>query len=183
MIAFEQAEGGVDWAVLSEIGQAFGVISAMISAIALLGIVRSLYLQRQQTNIAQYQAVRGLGTELLQLALREPRYLAPWGIAVADDTKAAQDRAYHILVFAYFKMAFVVGLLREIELEFTTREAFTHQSVRAFWEHARTIYLADTSNDRAHQFATIVETAYASAVLKESPRDLPPDSRLNHQTE
>jgi hypothetical protein len=178
MIAFEQAEGGVDWAVLSEIGQAFGTISALISAVALLGITASLRLQRQQTKVAQFQLVSGMRTDLLNLALEDPRYLAPWGITISHDAQAAKDRAYTSLVFSYVKMAFVVGLLSELELESSARAAFLYPRVRTFWEQARDVYLADATSDRATRFAELMENAYASTVAQE----LSHDSAINNHT-
>jgi hypothetical protein len=171
MIAFEQAEGGFDWAALSEIGQAFGAVSALISAVALVGIAASLRLQRQQTKVAQFQLVSGMRTDLINLALEDPRYLAPWGITISHDAQAAKDRAYTSLVFSYVKMAFVVGLLSELELESSARAAFLHSHVRIFWEQARDVYLADATSDRAARFAELMENAYASTVAQELPHD------------
>ncbi|MFC0532958.1 DUF6082 family protein [Phytohabitans kaempferiae] len=64
-------------AKLSAIGEAFGTVSAALSAVALIGIATSLYFQMQQTRVARIEASRTMRMQLLQFALGKPRYLAP----------------------------------------------------------------------------------------------------------
>ncbi len=46
----------IDWARASDVGQSYGLLSAILSGAALIGIVVSLSWQRKQTSIAQRQA-------------------------------------------------------------------------------------------------------------------------------
>ncbi len=50
----------IDWDRLSNVGQAFGTISAALSAVALVGVAVAIYIQVQQTTISREYAVRSM---------------------------------------------------------------------------------------------------------------------------
>jgi hypothetical protein len=148
------------WARLSEIGQAFGVISAIISAVALVAVSVSLRIQRRQARVAQLEAVLALRSQLLQFAIRQPRYLGIWGFD-SSNRQRAREAAYCSMVFAYLKMAFTVDLLTELELRHYSRTAFAQPEVERFWDHARTVYLNDESTPKGQAFAQIMDGQFA----------------------
>jgi hypothetical protein len=57
----------VDWARLSNVGQAYGGVSAVLSALAFCGIAVSLAFQWQQVRISQVVASRERHFELVRL--------------------------------------------------------------------------------------------------------------------
>ncbi|WP_409362934.1 DUF6082 family protein [Asanoa ferruginea] len=74
-------------------------------------------------------------------------------VVVAATTPANAGRgdearvvAYISMIFAYLKMALVVGGLAEQELRAATPAIFTNPRTRAFWAAARSTYLADDSS-------------------------------------
>lgn len=61
-----RALGGsnLDWSRLSNIGQTYGAVSAIIAAVALLGVVSSLIVQSREAKIARISAQRAHHVEL-----------------------------------------------------------------------------------------------------------------------
>jgi hypothetical protein len=58
-----------NWSILSNVGQAYGGISAILTALALIGVAASLLVQRQQADIARTQAIRAFQLQMLTLCL------------------------------------------------------------------------------------------------------------------
>src|SRR5690348_10784170 len=69
----------VNWARLSEVGQTYGIASAVIAAFALLAVGFSLIFQIRELRQGRIQAIREMHSGLLKLALEEPIYLQCWG--------------------------------------------------------------------------------------------------------
>src|SRR2546430_12427958 len=60
---------GVNWTRLSEIGQTYGAVSAVLSALALGAVAMSVSIQARQARAEQIQAVRGFHLDLVRLQL------------------------------------------------------------------------------------------------------------------
>jgi hypothetical protein len=71
-----------DYSRISDIGQAYGAASAMISAVA-LGVV--VFGQHRQVRRARLQFLSEMTDDLVQLAMDEPMYRQCWGSRVAPD--------------------------------------------------------------------------------------------------
>lgn len=151
---------GAQLAKLSAIGEAFGAVSAALSAIALIGIATSLYFQMQQTRVARIEASRTMRLQLMQFALGKPRYLAAWGFDLNEPQERNNEMAYTSMVFAYLKMSYVLGVLTDFELSRACRVAFRQKSVADFWRGAREVYLRDTFSAAGRRFARLIDEAY-----------------------
>jgi hypothetical protein len=149
---------------LSDTGQA---ASAILSAIALMGIAGSLYFQMQQTRAAQVAAARGMRVQLLQFAIESPQFLHVWGADPKRPIRDRQETAYISMVLAYNKTSYMLGLLTDYELREYCQLIFTHKSFRDFWHGARLTYLNDHFRD-SRRFAGIVDAVYQSS-LHEQP--------------
>jgi uncharacterized membrane protein len=68
-----------DWIQLSNIGQTYGAISAILSALALGGILASLLYQARDSRIAHEQMIRTFQFELIKLELDDPSLAAAMG--------------------------------------------------------------------------------------------------------
>lgn len=159
----------IDWKQLSDIGQAFGIISTLLSAIGLLGVVASLRYQRQQTIAAQYQAVREIRTQLLQFAINNPHYLRSWGYREVHAGIDSADYAYMSLVFSYHKMAFALGALRKLELFRSCSLMFENQVAVRFWADAREVYISGDNPEDKASFSAIVDSIYNAAAQTSRP--------------
>ncbi len=61
-----------NWERLSYVGQTYGVVSALLDAAALVGVVVSLLLQVRETALSRVQAGRSRHFELIQMAMQDP---------------------------------------------------------------------------------------------------------------
>jgi hypothetical protein len=154
----------------SNVGQAFGSISAILSAIALIGVVASLHFQMRQAEVSRIEVMRNIRIGLLQFALDRPRYLAAWGMSSDRNVEENQDLAYASLVFGHLKTAYLFRLLTDFELNAYLVNAFRNDVVVRFWRENREIYLADNLLGRnAQRFARIVDSRY-NFVMSEDRR-------------
>src|SRR4051794_23078917 len=69
------ARSTLDRGRLSDVGQAYGGVSAVLSALAFCAIAASLLLQFQQTRSASIAAARERHFELVRLAIDDPDLL------------------------------------------------------------------------------------------------------------
>lgn len=84
------ADARLPWQRLADVGEAFGGVSALISAIALSGVVASLLFQQRQTR-QQIADIDGQHhVELLKLAIDNPEL-----IEVLDSEVARGPHARH----------------------------------------------------------------------------------------
>jgi Family of unknown function (DUF6082) len=75
---------GVNWLKLSSIGQTYGAVSALISGIALAGVVISLILQSHELNLAREQAFRTYHFDLIRFAIDNPSFISSWGYVPSE---------------------------------------------------------------------------------------------------
>lgn len=87
LTVFEDGAADRDWRRLSEIGQTYGAVSALLSTLALGGVLVSLLLQRQAARLEREQAQRALHVELMRMAIENPDLQAcfgPFGDGLSD---------------------------------------------------------------------------------------------------
>jgi hypothetical protein len=149
----------IDWGTVSEIGQGVGALGTVISALALLGVVRSLRLQRRQTRASEEEVVRVMRNDLMLVALKNKEYLPLWGLPPSSSTREMALRAYLGMEFSYFETALRNGRMTELELEKTCANIFHIEIVRAFWQDARVVYL-ESGDASAVTLARIAERHY-----------------------
>src|SRR2546430_9173902 len=105
---------GVDWTRLSEIGQTYGAVSAVLSALALGAVAISVAIQARQARADQIQAVRGFHLDLVRLQLDDlPTYLPCWGPLDLPGPQAQRRHIYTGLLFSYGSMGYGVGEISE----------------------------------------------------------------------
>src|SRR5690348_16775060 len=80
---------GVDWTRLSNIGQAYGGVSALIATVGVFGIAASLLGQVRESRRAGIRDERQLHSGILLFAIEHPEYCQCWGgYTVEDNGKA-----------------------------------------------------------------------------------------------
>src|ERR1019366_579474 len=109
--------GGANWSRLSEIGQAYGAASAILSALAVGGVAVSLFLQAGQARANQVQMVRDFQRELVMACLDNPDlYLPCWRPMPDRDMNGARQDLYTMLRLNYGQMGYEVGIITEASL-------------------------------------------------------------------
>lgn len=154
---------------LSDIGQAFGTLSALLSAVALLGVWSSIRLQTRQAEVAKFEAVRGIRGQLVQFAFDEPELLSLWGFDPTGGDEKMREAAYLSMIFSFWKMAYAVGAMTDLELITAGPVIFRSPRTRAWWAEARFTYLADTASPEVTMFARMIDVQYQLARLRHRP--------------
>jgi len=125
------AKWQLDWSELSDVGQAYGGVSALLSALALCAIAGSLILQQRQTKTAQVVAVTERHHDLLRLALEHPEFIyvdSPTGVR-ADLPMVL----YSNLTVSHWAMMWELGLLDEALLRKAASALFRHNTASVWW--------------------------------------------------
>jgi hypothetical protein len=147
----------VDWNQLSDVSQALGIASALLSGAALIAVAISIRLQSQQTRIMQFQSLRMMRLELLNSALENERHLAVWGYAPWASPEEIKTRAYFASVFSYYQISFALGAFPEEELRLLLGRAFMSEDVRNAWRDIRLAYTVSGWPHEFQRFAEIVD--------------------------
>jgi hypothetical protein len=163
--------GSVPWTRLSEIGQTYGAISAVLSALALGGVAVSLFIQARQARASEIQAVRGYHLELVRLQLDDlPTYLPCWGPLDLPGATAQRRHIYTNLMFAYGSMGYGVGEISEPLLRNMLAGMFRGEFARRYWVAARGAWVASAAERRrGHRFVAIVDDEHRQAVAAGPP--------------
>ncbi|MEV5751271.1 DUF6082 family protein [Actinoallomurus sp. NPDC052308] len=78
-LEFIADRGHVDWTRLGNVGQAYGAISAILSAFALVAVSISLALQAKESLANRRQVNRSIHMRLAEIAMSDPVYMQCWG--------------------------------------------------------------------------------------------------------
>jgi hypothetical protein len=163
----------VDWTRLSEVGQTYGAASAILSTLAISGVVISLLFQARQARAQQIQVLRGYHLELLRETLENPRlYIPCWGWTIDVPTvDGKRQRIFTIMTMNYARMGYEVGVISELSLRVVLADFFNGEIGRKYWERARHDWtLVSTKGRRERRFVRIVENEYTKAILAGPPR-------------
>lgn len=158
------------WMRLSNIGQSFSGISAVLAAVALVALAYSSTLQARQIRIAQLQAIRSLQLETFKLAIADPQLSAAWGVNATNvaDYERWRVRAYTNMCMMYIHTGFRAGEMTEAAVRRSAREElFVTSAVREFWGLAKDVYYTEFKHDDlGRRFVEIVNEEYEDAVSR-----------------
>jgi hypothetical protein len=157
----------LDWKLLADIGQTYGATSAIISALALAGVVVSVGYQARASDQQRFQVFREQQRELLLLMLEDPDTYA--AVASRNRTEMSSTNlrrdVYVQLWFNYYYFGYRTGHLSERVLRATDGmpALLDNQHARRYWTRVRAGWLSDP--DRAsRRFARMVDLEYDAAV-------------------
>ena len=87
-----------DWSKLSNIGQTYGAVSALLSSLALTGVASSLLYQARDSQTAREQTTRVIHNELIKMEMADPSLMtavgAPWGLSIPPDSLRIRQFLY-----------------------------------------------------------------------------------------
>ncbi|MFE2526892.1 DUF6082 family protein [Streptomyces sp. NPDC059382] len=156
-----------DWDKLSDISQAYGAVSVVLSAIALVGVALSLLFQVRQARTSSEQTIRDSHLQLVTIALSNPDLLLAWSPPVAPVTlKRHQQHLITSLALGELLHRFRIGHLSGGKLVVKLDSHFRSEIAREQWEREgpgwrRTM----ESGDRRDQvFVRLVDERYQAAV-------------------
>lgn len=149
------------WERLSFIGQTYGAASALLSVVAIVGVVATLVFQAREVRVAREEARRTAVSDLLKMAMDDPDFNECWGPTGLDEPFRDQRQHMYInLVVSEWQMSFETGALGEKRLRAIAAEMFRGRPGRRYWQEAREIRLATTENKKAHRFHQVLDEAY-----------------------
>ncbi|MEO3799706.1 DUF6082 family protein [Nonomuraea sp. B1E8] len=148
---------------MSDIGETYGAASAVLSALALIAIGASLFLQAREMKFSREEAERAHHFQLLQLQIENP--VLSGAMHRADSGLDPRLHLYLNLVLSYWEMLFRVGQMHEPVLQEYARHDFLGTEVgRRFWEGTRGRRLALAKDRRSKQFVTVIDRAWRQTV-------------------
>lgn len=134
------------------------VVSTLISAVALAGVVLSLLLQSRQVRISQLQTARFAQLELMKMGLDHP------GMAAAalgqPDAELYSKQIFFNWHIRYLELAFDIKAVSEETVRAGAAELFEVELVREWWSWNRVYYQRLSASRRVRKFFTIVDSEF-----------------------
>ncbi|WP_410672893.1 DUF6082 family protein [Amycolatopsis sp. cmx-4-68] len=156
---------GLDWSKLSDIGQAYGGVSALISTVGLFGIAASLLGQVRESRRSGIRDERQLHSEILLFAIEHPEYLQCWGTPpVRGGAKATSYRSFCNLVFLNYYSMYLSGQYDLDGIRRNIRHFFGGELGREYWRSAQPSWSGSKNKGRSRRkFLTVVEEEFLRA--------------------
>ncbi|MDQ0370120.1 DUF6082 family protein [Catenuloplanes indicus] len=166
----------LDWPRLSNIGQAYGLASAIFSILAVVGVAVSLAHQSLGIVVQRDQDISDAHARLPSLVLSDPQTFGP----------VLSDKAQRLGIVEYERYVSVTLVLRlalsgyetghtnEYSLRNeVTRGLFLRSVGREHWRESRTFWLS-ASLPHHRQFARIADEEYQAAISRGPALPIPP---------
>lgn len=166
-----------DWASLSEIGESFGGVSAVLAAVALIALSWSTVLQVRQLRIGMMQSAREMQFKLMTMAMDDCAYSAlflPSGASPAE-LRDFRTGVYMTLHFRYLEYEYLAGGINDEQLRLSLAvEYFAFPAFRARWTQIEPVWREYIEFGRRARFYQIVVDEYAKAEAKCGESGSPP---------
>lgn len=155
----------VNWRQLTDIGQSYTGIAAVLSAAALVGIVASIRFQAEQTRLLRRQLTREMQFNLLDMAMSDPHYAAIFRISPTQGYDAFRKAAFQNLWVRYLEFAYLTGEMSEEELRSIFEGFFTVADNRVWFDSGRQHLprYASGLTAKGKRFLQILEESRASS--------------------
>jgi len=176
---------GMNWSELSNIGQSYSAVAALLSALALIGVALSLITQNRDSRVAREQAIRSQHRDLVQMSF-DPSLM--WVVSGSrrlqseDAYLRALQRRYANLWLQHWASMYELGVISETAVRMDLRRTlFSGDVGREYWASAR------SSHDyrgtyRARRYYEIVNDEYEKAVSAGPPEKVLLGSVLSDTT-
>jgi hypothetical protein len=163
---------------MSNIGQAYGGISAFLSGGAAAGVAAALFYQSRQIKTSQAQGIRMMQVELMRMLIENPD-LRPKSPTLPGVSGAQRSRIiFSNLMFRYLEMGFEIGYFPSDSLRYELKEQFKQPEIRQAWEKISPAWEDGVANRAQRQFLQLIQDAYRESRSAETqPADAPTDLR------
>ncbi|MFF5216847.1 DUF6082 family protein [Micromonospora sp. NPDC000442] len=151
----------VQWSHLSDMGQAYGGTSAVLSGLALAGVSASLLMQSSLNRISQLHSIRQRQFDIVKLALDNPTYLYVDGSAALADPDNPL-KVYANLFVGHWAMVWDLAEMREETLHVVASRLFESAVAREWWKVNGQSYY---SSRRRKKFVAILSDECDRAAL------------------
>ncbi|MGC4750049.1 DUF6082 family protein [Micromonospora sp. DT201] len=160
-------DGDTDWVELSNIGQAYGAVTAVLSALAFLGVAASLLLQWRLNVMSHAVSARERHFELIKLTMDRPEI----AYFVDDGAVSSGTMAQQLNINLWVGHWFLLWKTREID-EFGLRRQlagmFRNPVAREWWRLYGPTWTSSKAR-RSRIFVDLVSRECENAELMASP--------------
>jgi hypothetical protein len=158
-----------NWQELTDIGQSYTGVAALLSAAALVGVVISIRFQAEQSQLLRRQVARDMQFGLLRLAMADPLYASVFQAAPSvqghDDHRKILFRTQWM---RYLEFAFFSGELSEAELQLNLEgDFFANADNRLWWTEVRQYWAARAGEKPTlhRRFIGKLDQAYSNCAI------------------
>jgi hypothetical protein len=145
-----------DWVTLGNTSQAYSGVSALISAIALVGVVGSLLIQARQHSLDRSTSIRGRQAQIYAIVREDPELYWPVLGGAPDNKRSIRRRTVMIEVLHYCLAGYETGLISEECLRNEIFPGFfSYEENRDYWVSIPHVLLEDSSSKKVRRFAKI----------------------------
>jgi Family of unknown function (DUF6082) len=163
---------GLNWSSLSNIGQTYGAVSALITALALGGVVISLWYQAREVSATRAHAVRTFHFDLLRMELEDEGHMwasgAPWGAALPADYQHLRRHIFVHMWLSFWQSQFLLNEMSARSVRGAARELFFGKAAREYWEAVGQRRL-EFNKGRDLEFLRIIDEQYREAIRTGPP--------------
>lgn len=150
---------------LGQIGEAYGGISALLSGLAVIGLLGALLLQIRQIKTSQAHSIRMMQIELMRMLIDDPS-LRPPSAGAPIPTGLRRRNIFTNLMFKYLEMGFEIGYFPDVVVKREVAAQFQREDVRRFWRENRLAFASGVFNRSTKRFFDTVDSAYGEAMLR-----------------
>jgi hypothetical protein len=163
-----------NWALLGNIGQAYGGASALISAIALVGVVGSLLIQARQHSLDRLMQLRGRQAQIYAVVREDPQLYWPVITGSYTDERAVQRWTFTIEYLQYCAARYETGLIPEQSLRNEMFPAFFRlEDNRVFWDSVKEYWIESAATKKRWQFVMIANEELAKVRARGTGLSMP----------
>ncbi len=168
-----QRSSPTSWAVLGDVGQAFGVLTAVLSAFALAALVITFWMQLQElrTHRAELGSQRNALAQfiLIKMSLEDQSLAAIWPLSYTELSEERRHQYLYInLVLQNIWFQSRIMSLTDAEVESHLRHLFKSPIIREYWHVTRlsrmSLLVQGTAEFRFSQVADEVWQEYESVL-------------------
>lgn len=154
----------LNWAKLSNIGQAYGAISALIAGLALAGVVISVFLQAREARHSRWAVERERHLEIMRIAIENPFYRQVFALPDMPEDMARLSGYINLLLF-HWSMSWEFGDMSEDALRDCLASILYSGAGRSYWQIFRDARLNPAGKtDREIMFNRIADAVYQESM-------------------
>lgn len=165
---------GLNWVELSNIGQTYGGVSALLSALALIGVSVSVLLQLREVRFSRLEARRTRHYELTRLAMEDPSYQKIFVFPEDPSIEVTRAFAYINQYLQFWQMLWEFSDISETELRVQARGLFNTSVGRDFWRRYGSIRLRNDNTRREREFDRVLDSIYKHQIASGPAVDASP---------
>jgi hypothetical protein len=154
------ASRDLDWPFLSQVGEAYGGASALLSALAIWGVVASLILQYRQHRAAVLHNLGQRHYDLVRFTVEHPAFAVSWGEdSNVDDY---EYRSFCNLIMTHWLTLWRLREFDERSLRASCDRLFRNRVPRLYWAEVGEKWIA-APTQRERRFLQVVNASFAAA--------------------